>query len=207
MERHQGMCPHRATSPVYVPEKKVRRRRNDPGTEEIIRFVREFQLEKQPTLLRLQRRAPLPGIGEVAPAVSDSGYVERTEVSDSDDDPMLDSEIAAIEDNAKSLRRTGSYLRLKSDSQFKRRSSVNSRSYQHLPSKSVGRTKFATESMYNSFGGLRLARQNTLVKQLPPIRRQEIPERPSAPSPSVTPPLPGEDLDSAGEPVDFIDPA
>ena len=45
------------------------------------------------------------------------------------------------------------------------------------------------------------------LNQLPPIARDELPERPSAPSPSLTPPGEDEELDSAGEPVDFIDAA
>lgn len=47
-----------------------------------------------------------------------------------------------------------------------------------------------------------------VLKQLPPIARNELPQRPSAPSPSITPPLDNEgdlDVDSSGEPVDFID--
>ena len=44
---------------------RQRPRQGDSSTEEIIRFVRGYQLEREPTLMRLQKKAPLPGIGQV----------------------------------------------------------------------------------------------------------------------------------------------
>ena len=199
--RHRGgrLRPSRATSPsTSATERRIRRKR-DPGADEMIRFVREFQLQKQPTLLRMQKRAPLPEIGHLAgSSVQDSGFDEKTEI---DGDALLDEEVAAIEESASSVATNGYKLLCDGDT-FRMRPS---RSLQaHRPNQAGG---YKYETVLNSYGRMNLGRkhQHTFV-QLPPIQREDLPERPSAPSPSVTPPLPGEDLDSAGEPVDFIDP-
>lgn len=64
--------PSRAGSPALdnfsrrvIHHQSPRQRHADASTAEMIRFVRDYQLDRQPTLLRLQKRAPLPGIGQV----------------------------------------------------------------------------------------------------------------------------------------------
>ncbi|XP_041354881.1 uncharacterized protein LOC121372557 [Gigantopelta aegis] len=206
--RHRGgrLRPGRTTSPTTCTAERRIRRKRDPGADEMIRFVREFQLQKQPTLLRIQKRAPLPDIGHLAaPSVQDSGFDEKT-VDDNgiDGDAPLDDEVAAIDDSATSVGTNGYKIVCDVDA-FQRRPMHNARSFETHLSQQAGRFKY--DGVLNSYGRLNIGRINqpTLV-QLPPIQRDDLPERPSAPSPSVTPPLPGEDLDSAGEPVDFIDP-
>jgi hypothetical protein len=66
MERMRGDRPKRSKSPTAKrnQRKNVPTRRPDPGTEDFIRFVRDFQMNRQPTFTGLQRKAPLPEIGQ-----------------------------------------------------------------------------------------------------------------------------------------------
>ncbi|ESO94145.1 hypothetical protein LOTGIDRAFT_161345 [Lottia gigantea] len=204
MER-RGFKPERTRSPAY--EKRNRHRRHDTGTDEIIRFVRERQLERQPTILRLQKKAPLPDIGQLPPlGVQDSGFIDKpVEDSYSEEYDVPDDEVMAIEQNAGILCASPVGNRR---SDFRSNKSLGSKSFQSFPSRNDP-SRLSNRSLNKSFNG-RYIRVNRLLNPLPPLmRRDELPVRPSAPSPSVTPPLPGheDELDSAGEPIDFIDPA
>lgn len=67
-----GGRPSRVSSPRYNGYDRSQRHRQRPrqtgdtSMDEIIQFVRGYQMERQPTLLRLQKKAPLPGIGQVS---------------------------------------------------------------------------------------------------------------------------------------------
>lgn len=111
------------------------------------------------------------------------------------DDAVLNNEIAAIEGKAtNSLRQHDVYDDVSWRKAGLSHTSTN-RSHKH---NHVGNRKGAAKDGRHPHRG-------KILKQLPPIDRDDIPERPTAPSPSVTPPVSGEELDSAGEPVDFID--
>lgn len=214
------MRPPNAESPKVkrgnMKSESLRQRCNDSKADEIIRFVRDFQREKQPTSLRLQKKAPLPSIGQHSPSkvgTSDSGFIERaTDSTDSDDD-LLDNEI-----QCPAQRKSEPIDQLFFDLLTCPRGSKNSNDYKVL-SRSLPQGQ-GQGDMYsntlrmsqrqNSFirhgqaGHRSTGNQRLISKQLPPLSRDSIPERPSAPSPCRTPPL-----SDCGyieeEPVDYID--
>jgi hypothetical protein len=232
-------------------------RRPDAGTDEMIRFVREFQLEKQPTLMRLQRRAPLPGIGQSATTnhdgllgardsrilVRDAVCVtQHTDLDDSDSDDQFDSEVLlAAADRSADPRndptlhaflaqargghgigsesvRVHQQLLSRSMPGFSANRSISSPT--HGPG-STGHHQHYSHRQHNGAVQPRHAtrhahahahRHGTVSgrnpNQLPPLQRDELPDRPSAPFPSRTPPLLDMDEDyMAEEPFDYIDPA
>ncbi|KAK7504810.1 hypothetical protein BaRGS_00003838 [Batillaria attramentaria] len=220
-----GGRPQRALSPNYEaydrrPRQRQRQRQGDASTDEIIRFVRGYQLEREPTLMRLQRKAVLPSIGQVTESLTTDGYTGRprphhdrqhSDSDDEDEDSLLDNEVAAIEANHRDkFRDLGVYDEFPfPPARVTRRNQKTAASYgPPVSHRHIVRPLDNHGHVGGRAGGrahARHARLGKTLKQLPPIAQDELPERPSAPSPSLTPPGEGEELDSAGEPVDFID--
>lgn len=194
----------------------LRQRCNDSKADEMIRFVRGFQKERQPTNLCLQKKAPLPSIGQNSPSkvgTSDSGFLDRATDSNDSDDELLDNEILC-----KTQRKSQPLDQVFIELLTCPRGSNNSKDYKIL-SRSLpqGQCDIYGNSMkmtqrQNSFirhgqAGYRHTGNtgNQRLKQLPPLSRDSIPERPSAPSPCRTPPLSDDCGFIEEEPVDYID--
>lgn len=218
------MRPPRAQSPKYgrrpTRHDSLRQRCPDQHTNEIIHFVRELQFERQPTALWLQKKAPLPGIGQssIKSGTNDSGFLERgTDSTDSDDD-SLDNEIAQTQKKVINPRMDPFFK----DMLACPRRNNTSNDYKVL-SRSLATGHINTciynkdqppakVSRQNSFGKQRkykncrenLGGHNNAKNQLPPLARDDIPDRPSAPSPSRTPPTSDYDFIEE-EPVDYLD--
>ena len=137
---------------------------------------------------------------------------DEDEVGDDYEDSLLDSEVAAIDAGRRDpLRQLGVF----EDFRFasvraepgKRHDRYPMPNASYGPPASYQRHPIRPLDNHGHVGARAHARRNLgrSLNQLPPIARDELPERPSAPSPSLTPPGEGEELDSAGEPVDFID--
>lgn len=218
------MRPPQADSPRqkrrHIRSESLRQRCSDRNTDEIIRFVRDIQFERQPTALRLQKKAPLPGIGQPAPpkaGTSDSGFLDRATDSNDSDDDVIDNEVFKCTAQRKCDPIDAHFI----DMLTCPRNNVKTRDYQIL-SRSLQHGQGLSD-IYNN--NTRMPpRQNSFVrhgvagnratgntgnqrlisKQLPPLSRDLLPDRPSAPSPSRTP-----NLSDCGfieeEPVDFID--
>ena len=219
------MRPPRAQSPKYggrlTRHESLRQRCPDQNTDEIIHFVRELQFERQMTLLPLQKKAPLPGIGQsyFKAGTNDSGFLERgTDSTDSDDD-SLDNEIAQTQRKVvnprvdpfvkdmltcpRSIITSNDYAVL---SRSVQNNQVNTCSNTQKPiSKMLGQDNSGKHKKYKNCREIHRDHSNVSVRsQLPPLSRDDIPERPSAPSPSRTPP--SSDCDFIEEePVDYLD--
>ena len=138
-----------------------------------------------------------------------------------DEDSLLDNEVAAAIDAGQRdpLRQFGVFEDFRFSSAMKAAPMGKRHAEMHpKPSASYGlpasyqRDAISRPALDNHghVGGRAAHARRSLgrtLKQLPPIARDDLPERPSAPSPSLTPPGEDEELDSAGEPVDFIDAA
>jgi len=197
---------HSRRNPGKVRSESLRQRCNDRNTEEIIRFVRDIQFERQPTSLCLARKAPLPGIGQPSPpkvGTSDSGFLDRATDSNDSEEEVLDNEVYKCVNRKKCDPLDSQFLDMLTCPRATKRSNdrhVLARSLPHAPM-----------DMYNNNNTLMVARQNSFLrlgngpnghrlqantgnqrqthKQLPPLSRDALPDRPSAPSPSRTPPL------------------
>lgn len=213
------MRPPRADSPNLKRQttrsESLRQRCNDKNTDEIIRFVRDLQFERLPTSLRLQKKVPLPGIGQncVKSSTCDSGFLDRaTDSADSDDD-VLDNEMLCSVQKRSVPKVDPVLINILTCPR-----GVKSTSNDHqILSRSLPQ---GHADMYNN--NLKVPRQNSFIKhgkfhrngttgnqriiskQLPPLSRDCIPERPSAPSPSRTPPL-SENSFIEEEPIDYLD--
>ncbi|XP_070180471.1 uncharacterized protein [Littorina saxatilis] len=214
----------------YDTHTRQRQRQSDANTEEIIQFVRGYQLERETTFLRLQKKAVLPGIGQMSCSMDDPGlssghlgrHDSRADDGDEDDDDdededegladedvLVDSEVAAIDAAHRDpLRHTS----LGHDPRYGGREGHRfdrcpKPSASYGPPASNHRQAFRPLDNHGHAGGRAHAGRSLgrSLNQLPPIARDELPDRPSAPSPSLTPPGEDEELDSAGEPIDFID--
>ena len=217
------MRPPNAESPKLqrhnIKSESLRQRCNGSKADEMIRFVRDFQRERQPTGFCLQKKAPLPGIGQNSPpknGTSDSGFIDRATDSNDSDDDILDNEILCT-----SQRKSQPVDQLFIELLTCPRGAKNSNDYKIL-SKSMPQSQcdiYGNNNKMplrqNSF--IRHARagyrscttgstgnQRHILKQLPPLSHDSIPERPSAPSPSRTPPLSDYSFIEE-EPVDYID--
>ena len=216
------MRPPRAQSPKYgrrlTRHESLRQRLPDQHTDEIIHFVRELQFERQPTLLRLQKKAPLPGIGQscLKAGTSDSGFLERaTDATDSENE-SLDSEIAQTQKKVVNPRMDPFFKEMFScprvcntsnDYEILSRSIANGRvsivPQNESPVSSRKQHKGDKPQIKNKkcaayYGG------HINVKNLPSLSRDDIPERPSAPSPRLTPPSSDSDF-LEEETVDYLD--
>lgn len=219
------MRPPRAQSPRYGRRPRhdsLRQRCPDQHTGEIIHFVRELQFERQPTLLRLQKKAPLPGIGQSCnkAGTNDSGFLDRgTDSMDSDDD-SLDNEIAQTQKKVinprmdpffKDMLACQSRVNTSNDYEVLSRSVANGhtttciyRDDKDTPSKVSRQNSFGNKQRKNKNCKENLHGHKTAKSQLPPLARDDIPDRPSAPSPSRTPPTSDCDFIEE-EPVDYLD--
>ena len=216
------MRPPRPQSPRYgrrvTRHESLRQRLPDQHTNEIIHFVRELQLEKQPTSLRLQKKAPLPGIGQSSEeaATNDSGFLERaTDLTDSENE-SLDNEIARTQRKVENPRMDPFFkemltcprvYRMSNDYEVLSRSITNSHVIttprNETPSKSktqrnVAKLKIQNKKNAENCDG------HTTGRNLPPLSRDDIPERPSAPSPRLTPPSSDSDF-IEDEIVEYLD--
>ena len=241
------MRPPRAQSPKYggrlTRHESLRQRCPDQHTNEIIHFVRELQFERQNTFLPLQKKAPLPGIGQScfkagtneAPLPSighscfkagtnDSGFLERgTDSTDSEDDSLLDNEIARtqrrvinprLDPFVRDMLTCPRTIFTSNDHAVLSRSLPNNNinmgsSGQSTPTRVVRQDSFIKhKNVKNNTRNCRdIPRDHSnsnIRNQLPPLSRDDIPERPSAPSPSQTPPSSDYDFIQE-EPVEFLD--
>ncbi|XP_045187697.1 uncharacterized protein LOC123545444 isoform X2 [Mercenaria mercenaria] len=213
------MRPPRADSPNLKRQvtrtESLRQRCNDKNTDEIIRFVRDIQFERLPTSMRLQKKAPLPSIGQncIKSNTCDSGFLDRaTDSADSDED-MLDNEILYSTQKKSAPKLDPVLINMLT---CPRGVTKTSNDHQIL-SRSLPQ---GHADMYNN--NLKVPRQNSFIrhgkihrkgntgnqriisKQLPPLSRDIIPERPSAPPPSKTPPL-SDNSFVEEEPLEYLD--
>ncbi|KAL3872683.1 hypothetical protein ACJMK2_035894 [Sinanodonta woodiana] len=192
----------------------LRQRRQDVNTDEIIRFVREYQFERQPTLLHLHKKTPLPGIGKYSlnngNGTHDSGFVDRGPDSNESEDEILDNEVAYI-DRSKNPR-NDPFIR---DMLNCPRLSMTTKDHEilarSLPNGGLNMSQRSKSflSKQNSFiqnKGRREGKNGRVKHHLPPLPMEDIPDRPSAPSPSHTP-IPTDRREFYQETVDYIDPA
>ncbi|XP_033733933.1 uncharacterized protein LOC117323047 isoform X2 [Pecten maximus] len=224
MERLSGdnmRPPQQSLSPRLdhqAHSRKVALRRPDPGTEEFMRFIREYQYERQPTNIRLQKRAPLPGIGE-STRVGMSSTFERTNVNSPYDDTLVDNEVSFLNNKPDprqdpmlqevltlARERTKDHIILSSWNGHMQNGNLGSDSNRNVVPRQSNEFGSKPNKAPKTLNGIR-PNMKKLSKQLPPISREDIPERPSAPSPSLTPPYPNSSDDSfvAEEPIDYID--
>ena len=212
------MRPPRGDSPTMkrqVTRTESLRQRNDRNADEIIRFVRDIQFERVPTSMRLQKKAPLPSIGQhcIKSSTSDSGFLDRaTDYTDSDEE-MLDNEILYSTQKKSAPKLDPALIEMLTSP---RGVTKNSNDF-HILSRSLPQGHV---DMYNN--NLKVPRQNSFIrhgklhrngntgkqrsvtKQLPPLSRDSIPERPSAPSPSRTP-MWSDNSFIEEEPVEYLD--
>lgn len=199
--------PLRSKSPTQSTQRKnLPSKRPDHGTEEIIRFVREFQNAKQPTLIaNLQRKAPLPEIGSTSGiGLNDSGFLDK--VNFDYDETYLDDEIVYANkvSDPRNDRKIKEVLTIT-------RQQTRDNLYQSLKPAMNDCFVFSRQQNRNRIKSLQLSkpvvhnnfkRTRQSLKQLPPLYNDDLPDRPTAPSPSRTPPL--NNLNNQ-EDVEFLD--
>ncbi|KAK3092556.1 hypothetical protein FSP39_004407 [Pinctada imbricata] len=195
--------------------KNYAHRRHDAQTEEFIRFIRDFQIERQPTHLRLQKQmAPLPEIGRanINPTLRDSGFLDKASDNSDNDDVPLDNEV--LLDNSTSSKRKNRHV---DEVLTLARSQTRDRILlsRSLPNGLDGNLNSLKGTNKRSNDRKKLLNKNSCVQKstaiatsLPPIQYEDLPDRPTAPSPSKTPPVLAKDASFIEEePIDFIDPA
>lgn len=213
------MRPPRADSPNLKRQttrsESLRQRCNDRNTDEIIRFVRDVQFERLPTSMRLQKKAPLPGIGKSCTKGStcDSGFLDRATDSAESDEDFLDNEILYSVQKKSGPKIDPVLLDIltcprgvtknSNDHQILSRSLPQGPSDMYNNNLKVPRqNSFIRHGKYHRNG--RAGNQRMISKQLPPLSRDSFPQRPSAPSPSRTPPLSDSSFIEE-EPIDYLD--
>lgn len=183
----------------------------DANTEEFVRYITQFQSERQPTNLRLQRKAPLPEIG--TSGLRDSGFLDKNSDTSDYDDATLDNEVASVYSNKSKNSRKDLHVHevLTLTREQTRENLLSKPPPNGLADHLNGNILFLrqTTDIHKKGGGLNVnlhPKVNRASKQLPPIEQFHTPMRPSAPSPSRTPPFSNSD-DSfiEEEPVDYID--
>lgn len=197
------MRPQKSKSPAFDRnQRKMAMRRPDQETEEFMRFIREFQMEKQPTEMRLQKRAPLPGIGKTVNCdIRDPVLLDKLNGNTLDNDiPIVNRSRDPRNDPV--LREILMLGKSSNQLMFNSRCSYNgstdfgilSRQGNDLTNKNR-KQKRHKELKSNNFP----------KSQLPPLQVEDLPDRPSAPSPTTTPPLPDSDSCSSEERVEWLD--
>lgn len=202
------MRPPRSESPKSrrpaLQTDSLRQRCNDRNTDEIIKFVRDIQFERQPTLLKLHKKEPLPGISKICTKY-DTCQLELlnddTNTNDSDSD-ILDNEIV-YSTQRKALpkidpvfidiltcpRRTANTSK---DNQILSRSfpagQVDMYNNNSQTTKIFRQNSFVRHIKTSRKGNGNMGDHRNVLKQLPPLSRDNFPERPSAPLPARTPP-------------------
>ncbi|XP_059158931.1 uncharacterized protein LOC131942966 [Physella acuta] len=211
-----NMRPARAISPAF--RSGPRQRRYDPSTDEIIRFVREFQRPDIHGPHGLQRKSVLPAIGgvnsndmsfDVTGNSSDMSHDMMTSrfltnpvglSSTDDEDGGVDHQQCAEGELPSVQRFDNSFTGPKrheadlAEAVFTNRKSTSADdqttnlSSRDLPEQTAS---VAPTPRFNNgtSRGAQLLRPRPLP-QLPPIMRGDPPARPAAPSPSLTPPTP-----------------
>jgi len=209
-------------SPRPHNQRKPVQRRPDPGTDDFMRFIREYQLEKQPTNLGLLKKAPLPSIGQSMNFTSrrdSSGFFDKSNDSSSVyEENMEDSKVAFVHEKSSDPRRDPILQEVLTLTRERTKDHIILSSLSNGMSLDVNRnhTHYTRQNSDHISSRTNIRAPKTLngirsnlkrhSKQLPPIPRDDIPERPSAPSPSLTPPLPDSDEGFImEEPIDFID--
>lgn len=191
--------------------RKYAYKRPDANTEEFVRYITQFQGERQPTNLRLQRKAPLPEIG--TSGLRDSGFLDKNSDTSDYDDTTLDNEVASVYSNrSKNSRKDLHVHEVLTLTREQTRDNLLSKSLSNgLADHLNGNVLFLrqTTDIRRKGGGPNvnlLPKVTRTSKQLPPIEQLHVPDRPTAPSPSRTPPFSNSD-DSfiEEEPVDYID--
>lgn len=215
-------------SPVPEEEMPHRRkimRKTDNDTETFIKFIRENQNDKQ-TNLRLQKRAPLPGIGQRL-SFNDNYEMKfqrspriRFGVPSFDENDELDNEINVLNKRKRDPRKDPMLQQLMTlgREQTKDHIILNSLTGTSLQNALVG-TCLHSDINSNLLPGndsrhigrvskgqsVKFNKKNN--KKLPPLHKEHFPERPSAPSPSTTPTY-GDSSDGSyilDDPIDYID--
>ncbi|KAL4237660.1 hypothetical protein ACF0H5_002374 [Mactra antiquata] len=167
----------------------------DKNAADMLRFVRDVQLERQNTTTGFCVKAPLPGISNkfVKHNSFDSGFVERaTENTDSDDDsfdinmpvigepkPRVDSELVGMLKNPKCVNRNSNDHHVLSKFQQSRNldfANNNGDCRRH--------SVMASEQTTSKKPKVNITKSRTA--RLPPLEREQFLDRPSAPSPSRT---------------------
>ncbi|XP_064604016.1 uncharacterized protein LOC135469325 [Liolophura sinensis] len=185
----------RSDSPKY--DKYSRHRKPDPNTEELIRFVREHQRDRQPTTIRLQKLAPLPSIGQShapieVPRITNivSTSLNSFEESDADDglgdsypdvDDDFDSEVASCTDSFAPIEDICTYRGM-SNAQIHSGTVIKKK----LKKSGKSRMRICSDQTYTSHSSNHLVRTKLDPKnrKLPPLVRDDMPSRPGAPVPS-----------------------
>ena len=186
-------------------------KRPDANTEEFVRFITHCQSERQPTNLRLQRKAPLPEIGNSG--LRDSGFLDKNSDTSDYDDSTLDNEVASVYSNkSKNSRKDLHVHEVLTLTREQTRDNLLSKSLSNgLADHLNGNVLLfrQTTDIRKKGGGLNMnlhPKVNRAGKQLPPIEQSNIPVRPTAPSPSRTPPFSNSDGSFIEEePLDYID--
>lgn len=194
--------------------RKVAYRRPDSGTEEFMRFVRNYQYERQPTNIRLQKRVPLPGIGES----NRTGLTSTFEHPNSPyDDTYVDSDVTFVNNKQDprqdpmlqevltlARERTKDHIILSSwNGQMQNGNLVFESNRNNVVPPRHSNEPYKTPKTLH---GVKPNTKN-LSKQLPPLSYEDIPIRPCAPSPSLTLPYLNcsEDSFVTEEPVEDTD--
>lgn len=196
------MRPQKSKSPAFDRnQRKMAMRRPDQGTEEFMRFIREFQMEKQPTEMRLQKKAPLPGIGQRANCdIRDQVLLDQLNGNTFDNDmPIVNRSRDPRNDpvlrEILMLGKSSNQLILNSRCSYNGSTDFSMLSRQ-------GNDFTNKNRKHKRYRELKCS--NFPKSQLPPLQVEELPERPSAPSPT-TPPLPDSDSCSSEERVEWLD--
>lgn len=188
-------------------------RRPDANTEEFVRLITQYQTERQPTNLRLQRKAPLPEIG--TSALRDSGFLDKNSDTSDYDDTTLDNEVASVCSNKSKNSRKDLHIHdvLTLTREQTRDNLLNKSLSNGLADHLNGNVLFCRQvtDVRKRVGSLNVNHHSKATrpgKQLPPIEQTNFLDRPTAPSPSRTPPFSNsEDSFIEEEPVDYIDPS
>lgn len=207
MERMRGDRPKKSKSPTAKrnQRKNVPTRRPDPGTEDFIRFVRDFQMNRQPTFTGLQRKAPLPEIGQgLTFGLNDSGFLDK--LTDEYEDVTLDNEIVYANKVSepkkdKIIKEVLTITRQQTRDSLFTSSRLNDSFVLSRQKSNMYRTWTLPQKKQNKC--FKTTRTKQSCKQLPPLSHQELPARPTAPSPSRTPPLDSDE--SCEDQVEFLD--
>lgn len=204
--------PARTISPRFGTERH--HNRHDARSDDIIRFVREMQMDKQPTLVRLHKKAPLPDIGHTAsyivdiPQESNNVHVKNLISHESgnldfENENFDDTVHPELRNSHASVQKWGNSLNHEYSMHERVRPTNGGHILTHNDHSVVSRKSINSNVRLKPHANKTVSILNTL----PPIPRDDLPERPSAPSPSRTPPLSDEELMFMydEEPIDYID--
>ena len=195
------------------------KRRQD--AEQMVRFVRDYQgIQRETTDLRLKRVAPLPGIGEKPALPHHSSEFSAIDETTNEDSAFTTTTYGSPR-NYDMLQGHGFDLddRLTHHtSDFKIKGDLRAGAPRGNFPRKMARRRFTERNGNRRLtADIRLPPLSMLQRDMGDMRhhndrnRSELPSRPSAPSPSVTPPLPdgfhrtSSSQGSESPPIDFID--